>query len=80
MWKRDTNFFLQGIAPAKDSAILCEQLGNEGGFLGNSVSLTVWGSNQSSDGWSILESLTAVPLFRGAVVLAVQKEGKMQRM
>lgn len=66
--------------PAKDFAFLCEQLGNEGGFLGNSLSLTVWGSNQSSDGWSILESSMTAALFHLAVIFAVQKEDKMQGM
>ena len=44
------------------------------------ATLPVWGSNQSSDGWSILGSLTTAGLFHVAAVLAVQKEGKMQRM
>lgn len=47
---------------------LCEELGNGGGFLGNSLALTDWGSNQSSDGWSVLESLTTSVLMRVAVV------------
>lgn len=56
------------MVAAKDFAMLCEELGNEGRFLGNSLALTVWGSNQSSDWWSALESLTTSVLLHVAVV------------
>lgn len=64
------------MVPPKDSAILCEQVSNKGGLLGSSCCFTVWGSNQSSDGWSIWESLTTAVLFHIAVSWLYRKKAK----
>lgn len=47
---RSTSVFLMGMVLGKDSAIVYEQLRDEGGVLGRSLFPAVLGSDQSSDG------------------------------
>lgn len=47
--RRSTSVFLLGMVPGKDAVIVYEQLHDEGGVLGTSLSPAVPGSDQSSD-------------------------------